>query len=545
MIIDCKKSYSFYFKNINNGKEQIIIDKAKAINDFKNSISLVIQRDPLKYIYQSKFDWIKFFKTKNDLLSGQDIQNAVSDVSETYTNKIDKFIQRISIKLQDKSVVTYYKRNTNKNFKGDIQSAAVVFKHSKLTKVISFLAKYYNETTLDYINRKLSDKNTEEKMLIFYNDVIYYLNKFNKRIIELALNIRQNAINECFKTPIVFKSLSFSSLNQIKIPIIDWNKNKKSEFNVFINLGTFSKDKDKNLLQIPSKYALKHHKELIKYQKGRNTSYTIVFKNDKPERIVLAIDDKEEITNDKNNHLGIDVNIKHNLFSMSNDKFIDFERNMLNDYIKFLKKLDKNKEIRKEKTGIKNQPLTKKEQRDYTYHQDKMKDMIKRKCNELVNETIKNGKDHLVIEDLKLFDKSYSKSEEFEDFKYSRLVRLLNLSNIKNILQSICNKKKIQLSIVHSHYTSQTCSICGYIDKGNRQSQELFKCLNCGHADNADHNSSINIYNRVHMNVLCDKLLTINKLGLFEPKVLKKEVIKDTLIECLYNPFNDDLLLAL
>jgi hypothetical protein len=55
-----------------------------------------------------------------------------------------------------------------------------------------------------------------------------------------------------------------------------------------------------------------------------------------------------------------------------------------------------------------------KEQRNLTYHNSLMKDMIKRKCNELVNQAIKDGKDHLVIEDLKLFDKSFSKSEEFE-----------------------------------------------------------------------------------------------------------------------------------
>ena len=42
-------------------------------------------------------------------------------------------------------------------------------------------------------------------------------------------------------------------------------------------------------------------------------------------------------------------------------------------------------------------------------------------------------------------------------------------------------------------YTSQTCSICGHIDKENRQTQEKFKCTMCGFELNADHNAAINI----------------------------------------------------
>jgi len=46
---------------------------------------------------------------------------------------------------------------------------------------------------------------------------------------------------------------------------------------------------------------------------------------------------------------------------------------------------------------------------------------------------------------------------------------------------------------VDSRYTSQTCSSCGYTEKGNRKSQEIFKCLNCGHEENADVNAAKNI----------------------------------------------------
>ena len=46
---------------------------------------------------------------------------------------------------------------------------------------------------------------------------------------------------------------------------------------------------------------------------------------------------------------------------------------------------------------------------------------------------------------------------------------------------------------VPPHYTSQRCSACGHVEKGNRVSQSDFLCLSCGHEANADLNAAINI----------------------------------------------------
>ncbi|MFH1832133.1 MAG: transposase [bacterium] len=51
------------------------------------------------------------------------------------------------------------------------------------------------------------------------------------------------------------------------------------------------------------------------------------------------------------------------------------------------------------------------------------------------------------------------------------------------------------MTIVHvdARYTSQKCSVCGYISRSNRQSQAIFKCKQCGFSLNADQNASRNI----------------------------------------------------
>ena len=46
---------------------------------------------------------------------------------------------------------------------------------------------------------------------------------------------------------------------------------------------------------------------------------------------------------------------------------------------------------------------------------------------------------------------------------------------------------------VAPHYTSQMCFECKHVDPGNRETQGGFKCLKCGHEDNADYNAAKNI----------------------------------------------------
>ena len=51
---------------------------------------------------------------------------------------------------------------------------------------------------------------------------------------------------------------------------------------------------------------------------------------------------------------------------------------------------------------------------------------------------------------------------------------------------------------VPAAHTSQTCSACGVIDKGSRESQAVFRCRHCGHEADADVNAAINIERRAN-----------------------------------------------
>jgi len=51
----------------------------------------------------------------------------------------------------------------------------------------------------------------------------------------------------------------------------------------------------------------------------------------------------------------------------------------------------------------------------------------------------------------------------------------------------------VNVGFVDPRYTSQKCSQCGHIERGNRPSQAEFRCKKCGFESHADYNAAINI----------------------------------------------------
>lgn len=80
-------------------------------------------------------------------------------------------------------------------------------------------------------------------------------------------------------------------------------------------------------------------------------------------------------------------------------------------------------------------------------------------------------------------------------------------------------------------YSSQQCSVCGSISRDNRKDQEHFECTECNHKSNADLNASINLKNRFTSDVLKSELHIQDEFNRLIPKKLKKEKIKEILLE--------------
>ncbi len=90
------------------------------------------------------------------------------------------------------------------------------------------------------------------------------------------------------------------------------------------------------------------------------------------------------------------------------------------------------------------------------------------------------------VEDL-LFKGKRNRSKEFRrrnnNWAYKHLAKkLIELGNLKGF----------EVIKVNPHNTSITCPLCGLTDKANRQG-ELFRCIGCGHKEDADVVGAINI----------------------------------------------------
>lgn len=67
------------------------------------------------------------------------------------------------------------------------------------------------------------------------------------------------------------------------------------------------------------------------------------------------------------------------------------------------------------------------------------------------------------------------------------------LGMFRTRLEAKVAARKGEVMAVNPRYTSQTCNACGHVAKANRIDQATFKCVACGHTDNADINAAKNI----------------------------------------------------
>ena len=71
-----------------------------------------------------------------------------------------------------------------------------------------------------------------------------------------------------------------------------------------------------------------------------------------------------------------------------------------------------------------------------------------------------------------------------------------NWSRLRKRLKDKMDANGGNLVVVPAAYTSQTCHQCGHVAKGNRESQAVFHCVECGYMANADVNAAENILGR-------------------------------------------------
>ena len=456
------------------------------------------------------------------------------------------------------------------------------FVWSKKQETLSYLTKFYSTGLKQFLSDKYSAEGLESHQLKAFK-----LLTFDEQKVEKIVTMRrQRMFKKCKR--IEFKSLTFTNSGSInsydkfitKYPknILALNKYKrqtriqrglkgkdlkvlKTNALIKVNLG-------KERYDLPIRLSNKYHtSELLKTIAQSYTgctkamhqfTNTIQIDEFKKEIIIkFAVKVKKSPQPDSMNKvLGVDTNVKNNFFYCSNGKRFVARKKLVKyiaDTDKKLKEV-KNNKFKKEELEIKNDNSLNRKEKAEKLNELKKKRVFNKKerylalrnnrrkkalmdymTSQLCRYSKSQGYDQIVIEDLQfVFSKCYITNKEFE-VNYNDLFSILHLRELKQTIPRIANRPKyfLSVSITPASYTSQTCNVCGYIDKGNRPNQHTFKCKNCGHTDNADFNAAKNIRDRI-INPVLRTLLHDKQDGkqyTFEPQKIKYKQIKDMLMK--------------
>ena len=521
MIIQSKYAKTFHSKDLTRQKYDELHNFAVLIQKHKNIVSQHVNENLLHYLDYTKFQFAKEMRTKfkGSVPSSFDTQ-IYTQVFTCYQNKFDAIQRKLVFEISVFKGFELYKRDTKSHKRGDLKRVLVDKKHTPLSNCLTYLARYGNEGTIAYIKYNI-DKCDDDKR-DFYNNIIRCCEKFGfERLYALALSKRKRIIDKYTNKPIEFRSLTFSCRCRKK-KIIDYNHRFGSVINSFISLSGFSRKS----FDIPVSFNKGWHGNMKDYRKNNpDYEYTLTFDEKKYQvTIHLCKDGERYIPEPNGKTIGIDVNCKHNLFSLSDETTYDYDRKIVNDFCKLSIEIDRFKEDRSYVIG-------KRKQRKL----DKLKEKIIKNEQQTIATMCKNekakGTGHIVMENLNNgFGKCYVKDGDNKDINYNRKVSFLGLSSLKQEVEHIARKYDIAVSTVQASYTSKMCPICGCIEDGNRPNQETFECVECGHKDNADFNAAKNIRDRVLVTVLRDKLLKRLDNGAFEPRSLKREKVKEVLL---------------
>ena len=514
-------SAAFYPIMLSDTKRAEIIHRAKEIRAVRNDISEVFFSDMLGFQDMTKFEAFNFFNpTFTTRLSSHYLKKAIEDVWKAYQLRFDAIRKKIEFETVTELIPSFYKRRTKEHQVGDLKSIERHTKKTELTKVLTWLARYGNDDTVYWLESKIPS--VDESKQKFYRAILRCISKFGfDRLMRLALSRREAVFAEYInRGKITFESLTFSGRSRITRPIVDARRNVNGKFDYYIEISwdwfdAGHRGSSKNTMCIPFKYSKAYHRSLNRYCNGTDTSYTIVVRGNDI-HFVLARDGyrykhTEEITEE--NTVGIDVNSKHNMFALSTGEFIPHDEALIADLETELLKIDAkqkayNARFKKEEEHEAFR-ISKKDKARVEAITTKLNESNKRTIANLCMQLAELGIKHIAMENLDGFQGSKLHSEDSKGFNLGRLHLRTGLSSLKDEFIHIAPKYGLLVSLVQAEYTSKMCPVCGDIDDRNRQTQEEFCCVECHHAGNADHNSSINIKFRLTSTVLRGNLLVL------------------------------------
>ena len=341
MIIQSKYTKIFHSKGLTRQKYDELCDFAVLIRNHKNTVSQSVNDNLLHFLEYNKFQFLKEMRERyKDVIPSSFDAQLYTQVFTCYQNKFDAIQRKLTFETRTFKGFEFYKRKTKKHEKGDLKKVLFSTKKTRLTITLTYLSRYGNKDTIQYVNSKIDS--VDEKQKVFYQSILDCCNKFGfERLLTLALSRRKRVIKHYSEYPIEFKSLTFSGRCR-KTRIIDHNSKFGSVINSFVSLSGIGRKS----FDIPVTFNKGWHGNMKDYRKKNpDYEYTLTFDEKNHQvNIHLCKDGERYIPQVHGDIIGIDVNSKHNLFSLSDETTCDYNRQLVNDFCKLSLEVDKLKE---------------------------------------------------------------------------------------------------------------------------------------------------------------------------------------------------------
>jgi len=285
----------------------------------------------------------------------------------------------------------------------------------------------------------------------------------------LRSSCKQNAFSEAYALVIGTKRSCDTLSKPYKRPKHNENRMLLSELNTKIASDTELKDYD--LLVELRCYDSRGKRVKLAIPLKRNEHFNKWNSKGKLAKSIIVTDkyiqfsfEVEQAKKAEGSIIGLDPGAKHLL---TTDEGTHYGNEMWDLLLK----------LRRKKTHSKQWSKTKEEIKEY----------VDRSCKSLPYNELRK----LVLED----NKNIKKNSKVRGRLTKNMRSFLNgwvIGRIDSRIEQLCQENGVSLARVPAYNNSIMCPACGCVEKANRASQETFRCIKCGHVDNADKIGSLN-----------------------------------------------------
>lgn len=167
MIIQSKYTKIFHSKDLTRQKYDELHDFAVLIQNHKNTVSQYVNQNLLHFLEYNKFQFLKEMREvyKGAIPSSFDAQ-LYTQVFTCYQNKFDIIQRKLVFEVITFNGFEFYKRDTEKHKKGDLKKIVIDNKQTQLSNCLTYLARYGNENTINYINSNINKYDEKKRKFL-------------------------------------------------------------------------------------------------------------------------------------------------------------------------------------------------------------------------------------------------------------------------------------------------------------------------------------------------------------------------------------------